>query len=277
MAVLQKDPAKIRSLVLDSPLPPFVPIDEDEPANFNEALSILLKRCARDSGDKTLYGDIQEKFNHYFTSINGKKFRINYTEPGTPAPLSVEYTSNELINMLVNALYDNSKWKEIPSMILDMINGNHQPYVKETLDGVFGNNVPSGMRISVYCADQTAYHDEAVLKQLYDIYPWMRGYHINDVYREMCDCWRAPPINARTKQPFYSNIPVLLADGEMDPACRPLYIDMIHHYMPNSQRLLFKNRAHVVMGGSIGNAIVRNFLNDPFSRIETREKDIIVY
>ena len=277
LAVLQKDPSKVRSLVLDSPLPTFVPIDEEEPANFNEALSILLKRCARDSSDKALYGDIQEKFNRYFTSINGKVFSVNYIEPGSSTMLNIEYTSSELINVLVNDLYDVSKWKDIPFMILDMINGNHQPYVKQTLDGVFRDNVPSGMRISVYCADQTAYHDEAVLKQLYDIYPWMRGYHINDVYREICDCWNVPPINPKTKEPFHSNKPVLLADGELDPACRPIYIDMIHHYMPNSQRLLFKNRAHGVLGGSIQNEIIRSFLNNPFKKIELNEKDVIVY
>lgn len=105
----------------------------------------------------------------------------------------------------------------------------------------------------------------------------MKGYHINDVYKEMCDCWNVPPINARTKKPFYSSKPVLLADGDMDPACRPLYIDMIRHYMPNSQRLLYINRSHMVLGGRVGNLFMQNFLNNPFKKIESAEKDIITY
>ena len=88
------------------------------------------------------------------------------------------------------------------------------------------------MRISVYCADQTAYHSEKVLEELYNVYPYMKGYHINDVYKAMCDCWNVPPIKPSTKEPYYSDKPALLADGEMDNACRPLYIDMIHQYMP---------------------------------------------
>ena len=50
MAVLQKYPQHIRSLVLDSPLPEFVNIDEQELANFNEALTSVL-----DSNDSTLF------------------------------------------------------------------------------------------------------------------------------------------------------------------------------------------------------------------------------
>jgi hypothetical protein len=93
----------------------------------------------------------------------------------------------------------------------------------------------------------------------------------------MCNCWKVPPINPTTKQPFYSDKPVLLAAGLLDPACRPLYIDMIHHYMANSQRLLFTQRSHMVLGGKEADAIIKSFLDNPFKKIEPGQKDIIVY
>lgn len=276
LAVLQKDPSRIRSLVLDSPLPTFIPIDEDEPANFNEALTILFDRCDKDSANTALYGNLKTKFDHYFSSIENKAFYYPYADSGRV--LNIEYTRSDLLNIVVNAFYDQAHIKDIPYLITQLIQGNHQSYIKEVLDNIFkSSNGPSGMRISVYCADQTAYHEEAILRQVYGPYPYMKGYHINDVYREMCDCWKSPPIQAQTKKPFYSNKPVLLADGEMDPACRPLYIDMIHHYMPNSHRLLYRNRSHMVLGGVIGNTIIRNFLNDPFKKIESNNNDIIAY
>lgn len=278
LAVLQKDTSRIRSLILDSPLPTFIPIDEDEPANFNEALSILFERCDKDSTNKELYGNLKEKFRHYFSSIENKVFYHPYIEKDSTRELQIQYTRSDLLNIVVNAFYDQSHIKDIPYLITQLIQGNHQPYIKEVVDNIFnGSNGPSGMRISVYCADQTAYHSEAILQQVYGPYPYMKGYHINDVYREMCDCWKAPPINAQTKKPFYSTKPVLLADGDMDPACRPLYIDMIHHYMPNSQRLLYLNRSHMVLGGPVGNAMIRDFLNNPSGKIDPGQKDIIAY
>ena len=278
LAVLQKDTSRIRSLILDSPLPTFVPIDEDEPANFNESLSILCERCDKDSTNKTLYGNLKEKFRLYFSSIENKAFYYPYTEKDSTRPLNIQYARSDLLNIVVNAFYDQSHIKDIPYLITQLIQGNHQPYIKEVVDNILnGGNGPSGMRLSVYCADQTAYHSEAILQQVYGPYPYMKGYHINDVYREMCDCWKVPPINAQTKKPFYSTKPVLLADGDMDPACRPLYIDMIHHYMPNSQRLLYLNRSHMVLGGPVGNAMMRDFLNNPFKKVDPAQKDIIAY
>ena len=82
LAVLQKDSSRVRSLILNSPLPTFVAIDEDEPANFNEALNYLFEHVEKDSADKLLYGNLKERFQHYFLTIEGETFHIPYTEKG---------------------------------------------------------------------------------------------------------------------------------------------------------------------------------------------------
>ncbi len=192
--------------------------------------------------------------------------------------MQIAYTRNDLLNVLVNTMSDYRRIKEVPYIITEMIKGHHAVYMKDVMDGIFNDGgFASAMRISVYCADQTAYHEEAILHQVYNVYPYMEGYHINDVHRQMCDCWNVPPIHPKTKQPFYSNKPALLADGEMDPACRPLYIDRIHHYMPNSQRLLFPNRSHMVLGGKEMDTMVLDFLNNPFQPVIPQQQDVIAY
>jgi pimeloyl-ACP methyl ester carboxylesterase len=276
--VLRKDPARIRSLILDSPLPNFIPIDEDEPANFIEALRIVFQRCAKDSADKELYGNLYPKFQQYFTSLKDKVFSIPYVEKGTTDTLHVQYTRNDLLNVLVSQFYNVRRIKDIPYMVTEMINGRHDPYIRPTLDDIFrGDTIgPNGMRLSVYCADQTAYHEEGILHQLNDLYPYMSGYHINDVYREICDCWQSAPIKKVTKQPFYSDKPALLGDGELDPACRPLYIARVHHYLPNSQRLVFPNRSHVVFFNDEMDAALRAFLNDPWQKVSPPPDAVLV-
>ena len=272
LAVLQKDPTPIRSLILDSPLPTFVPIDEDEPANFHESLVTLFAHVETDSTDKPRYHNLRAAFEHYFTAIGDKTFTVPYLEKGTTDTLRIHYTRSDLLGILVN-----TQPKHIPYVITELVKGHHYGYVKGMLDGIFATgNGPSGMRLSVYCADQMTYHSEKVLQQLYATYPYLKGYHINDVYRELCDCWKVPPIKAATKQPFYSTKPALLADGELDNACRPLYIDRIHHYMPNSQRLLFTHRGHGV-GGIDFTQFMQQFLTNPHQKLKSDKKDIIAY
>ena len=277
LAVLQKNPSRIRSLILDSPLPTFVHIDEDEPANFNEALDVLFRHVEKDSTGKALYENLKEKFQDYFTSIGGKYFYIPYLEKGMTDTLNIQYTRNDLLDIVENRLFDPSQIKDVPFIITELIKGNHRPYIKNHLDGIFQHGAgPSGMRISVYCADQAAYNNQDVIRQLYQAYPYMAGYHINDVYKAMCDCWQVPPIRPQTKQPFYSDKPALLSDGEMDNACRPLYIDMIHHYMPNSQRLLVIHRSHMTGSKEMGD-LIQQFLDHPYKKIVSNTKDIIAY
>ncbi len=272
LAVLQHDPSRIRSLVLDSPLPTFVPIDEDEPANFAESLHVLFQRVQTDSTNQQLYGNLKARFEQYFTSIEGKTFTFPYVEKDQTDTLPIQYTRNELLDVLVK-----TPLQEVPFVVTQMVKGNHHHYIKSFLDHIFNDGVgPSGMRISVYCADQAAYHSEKVIDQLYAVYPYLKGYHINDVYKAMCDCWQVPPIKPETKQPFYSNKPALLASGQMDNACRPLYIDRIHHYMPNSQRLLYTNRGHGV-GGPDMNRFTQKFLNHPYRKLKSDNKEIIAY
>ena len=86
-----------------------------------------------------------------------------------------------------------------------------------------------------------------------------------------------PPIRKETKTPFYSDRPVLLADGALDPACRPLYIDRISHYMPNAQRIIYLKRSHMVLGGKEASEMIQSFLDNPYAKVSTQNKEIVVY
>lgn len=276
-AVLQKDPLRIRSLILDSPLPTFVPIDEDEPANFMEALDVYFAHVKTDSVDQKLYSDLKQRFDSYFRSIAGKKFTLPFLEKGTKDSIQLSYGTNELLHIVLSRLFDDQNRKTLAQLILELTSGKHTAHMTGYFNSLFGrNSAPDGMRMAVYCADQAAYNSPQVISQLGALYPYLQGFRINDVYQQMCDCLNVPPIKARTKQPYYSSVPVLLADGEMDPACRPLYIDRIAHYMPNSQRFLLINKGHGVLGASMA-GIIRSFLSDPFKKITSTDPNIISY
>jgi hypothetical protein len=93
----------------------------------------------------------------------------------------------------------------------------------------------------------------------------------------MCKCWNVPPIKSENKKAFYSNLPILLAAGNFDPACRPLYNDMLHHYFPRSQRLLFMTKAHGLLISLEGDKLIAAFLDNPLVKVRTENADIINY
>ncbi len=268
MTVLQKYPQHIRSLVLDSPLPEFVNIDEQELANFNEALTAVL-----DSSE----GDLTARFRSYFSGLDGKVFSTNYRlKDGKVVTLG--YGRSELLGILHNKVEDYDGIKELPQIVSDMIGGQQERYVKAYFDGVFsGNGTISGMRLSVYCSDKMAFEDPATIQQQEITMPWLAGFHVNDIYRNLCEAWPVKPIDITTKRPFYSNVPALLGAGGLDDACRPLYNDMIHHYFPYSDRLLFTKRLHGPLLNSYeGDVYIGEFLNNPSEHL-AGQKDIEAY
>ena len=163
-------------------------------------------------------------------------------------------------------------------IVSDMIGGQQERYIKEYFDGVFSaNGAISGMRLSVYCSDKMAFEDPAIIQQQDDTMPWLAGFHVNDVYGKLCESWPVKPIDVTTKRPFYSNVPALLGAGGLDDACRPLYNDMIHHYLPNSQRLLFAKRQHApLLNSNEGDVYIGEFLNNPSEQLAGQE-DIKAY
>ena len=82
----------IRSLILDSPLPELVNIDEQELANFNEALTSVLV-----GNDSTLL----DRFHSYFGSLGRKVFTIDYPlKDGKTVTLS--YSRTEMLSILLD-------------------------------------------------------------------------------------------------------------------------------------------------------------------------------
>jgi pimeloyl-ACP methyl ester carboxylesterase len=267
MTVLNCYPKHIRSLILDSPLPEFVNIDEEELSNFNEVI------------DQVISPDLKERFHQYFTAMDGKKFKINYLEKGKTNTEKLSYGRSELLAILHGYAEDYDKIKEIPKFLEDVISGHPETYIKAYFDDVFsGNGGASGMRFSVYCSDKLAYADPMVIKQQEQIAPWLAGFHINDVYLSISKVWQVKAIKASTKKPFYSNVPALLGAGGMDDSCRPIYNDMIHHYMPNSQRILFTERQHgPLLNSREGDDYIGAFLDHPFQKLSSDKKEIAIY
>lgn len=279
LTVLRNYPSGIRSLILDSPLPGWANYDQDALFTINDALHKIFRNCETDSSNRALYSNLEGKFKTYFSSIGGKDFFISYAEKETEKTLSIKYTRDDLLEVLTNKLSSNRMLKDIPFIITEIIRGNHAAFIKEILDDIFNPGINAlGMRYSVYCTEQIAFEDPRLINRANSIFPHLAGYSFNNVNHTICDCWKAGKVSTAAKQPVYSNTPILLAAGDTDPWCSPLYNDIIHQYTPNSQRLLFSNHTHgPLLSSREGDAIISSFLDEPYKKLMPGVKEIKPY
>lgn len=68
--------------------------------------------------------------------FNGKQFHTRYREPSAADSIVVAYSKNELLDAIINRM-NTAQVSTVPAVINDIINGQHQAYVKEVLDGYF--------------------------------------------------------------------------------------------------------------------------------------------
>ena len=279
MTVMRNFPQHIRSVVLDSALPGFVNYEEDALFSINEAFDKIFSNCDRDSINNVLYGNLRQRFHAYLNSINNKTFYLNYKEKDKPDSIRIQYTRDELIDVLVDKLSSNRELKNIPYIITQLMGGNQKGYMKEYFDDVFGAGPSTdGMRYSMYCSEQINYADQNVINKQNVMFPYFAGYHFNNVDHPVCDCWKVSSVDPIAKTPVYSHLPVLLSSGDTDPYCRPYYNDLIHHYMPNSQRLLFVDKTHgPLLNTREGDQLLAAFLAHPYSPVVTDGKKVKAY
>jgi len=277
LTVVRNHPACVKSLLLNSPLPGFARYEEDALFNINEGLNQVFDNCERDSTNNAQYQNLRQRFHQYFSSINGKIFTIAYTEKDTHNTLQVHYTKNELLDAVINRV-SNNQLKNVPFVMNELINGNHKKYITEVLDDNFGGNasLSHGMRYSVYCSEQIAYADKALVKKQETLLPWLAGYPFNNVNHAICSCWNVKPEPVVVKKPVYSAIPALLSSGDADPWCPSFYNRLIKRYMPNSQLLIFHNRAHGSGFGADGIDFVKMFMDNPLQKIISTSTNVVV-
>lgn len=277
LTVARNHPEAVKALFLNSPLPGYVNYEEHALFNFNEALNKVFDNCEADSTHDARYAGLRDRFHQYFSSLAGKQFPIRYAENGSKDSLTLYYTKNELIDAVIDRI-NNWQLKTVPFVMTELINGNHAPYVREQLDGIFNGDkaLSAGMRYSIYCSEQIAYASKALVKKQDTLLPWLAGHRFNNVNHGICDCWQVKPEPPVAKTPVYSNVPALLVAGDADPWCPPFYNRLIQRTMPHAQVLIVHNNGHIARVAMQGVDFLKLFLEAPYRKLVSPFKEVIV-
>jgi pimeloyl-ACP methyl ester carboxylesterase len=278
LSVARAHPEAVKSLILNSPLPGFVNYEEDALLNINEALEQVFENCRKDSLQNADYQNLRQRFQNYFTRISNQIFTISYMEHGKEKAFPVRYGKQELLDVVINRL-NTQQVKTVPFVINELLNGNHDVYIRELLDGIFKGDAAGslGMRYSVYCSEQILYASPVLEQQQQHLLPWLSGYRFNNVDHKTCDCWAVKAVPKTTKLPVYSNVPALISAGDIDPWCRQFFNVLIKRHLPNAQLLLFHNRGHAP-GYTIDEVdYLGKFMLKPMQKLSAESEKLKIY
>jgi pimeloyl-ACP methyl ester carboxylesterase len=260
------DPARTRSVIVDSVYPPDVDAYVESGANADRAFRTLAAHCLADAacnaGSPHLLESLQQILQHAATD----GYQVPVTQPdGTQVMASID--DAKLIEILFYGFYRWSDVKLIPAAITALAAGNVQPLVPLTQSAYETAASPEsgyGAFLSSECHDEYPFNPADALQQQVASLPAYRGFMLSDLPLMACPSWPVGQIGAGFRQPVHSDVPVLLLAGDVDPITPPGWAKHAAETLAHGVVFVFPGVGHgVVASHACADRLVTKFLAVP--------------
>ncbi|MEM6804802.1 MAG: alpha/beta fold hydrolase [Bacteroidota bacterium] len=265
--VLMRDyPDRIRSVVMDSPLPLESSYDEESVQNLLETVERFLDDCELNEACKAAFPNLKARFFDYLMEKTERPLQVEVENPKNGKMETFYLTGADLIGVFSLAYTEDVV--NIPFEINKLLNGDLSS-VKEQLASLFqgpGNGAGKGMRLSVWCAEEYPFNSQAIIEAETNKYPEVKGLTPETFSKEVCEIWRVKKVADIENQAVRSDIPVLLISGEYDELTPAKWAKSMMNTLSNSHHLIFKGWKHTpttYWSNPCGMQAANDFFNNP--------------
>ena len=243
--VLMRDyPYKIRSVVMDSPLPLEVNYDEESVNNLLESLDKLLIDCETNINCNATFPNIKSRFLKYLEEKTKQPLEVNVENPKSGRMETFYLKGKDLINVFSSA--STSDVPNIPFEINKLLN-NDLSSIEQQLQYFFqepGAGIGMGMRLSVWCGEEHPFNSQERIAIETNKHAAVKGLSPAVFEGEICDIWTVRKANELENMAVKSDIPVLLISGEYDEFTPVKWAESMTRNLSNSYHLIFKAWKH---------------------------------
>lgn len=264
--LMREYPDKIRSVVLDSPLPLEVNYDEESVQNLLESVSALLSDCENDLKCNSAYPNIQYRFFEFLKEKTKNPLKIEIKNPKSGKTEQFYLRGKDLIFVFTEA--STGTVPDIPFEINKLLN-NDLTSIKERLTYLFDKpegGAGIGMRLSVWCAEENPFNSPEKIEQETNNYPEVQGLSPAVFDNEVCAIWGVQKVADIENQAVQSDIPVLFISGEYDNETPVKWAKAMTPNFPNNFHLIFKGWKHTPTTNwenQCAMILVNEFFNNP--------------
>ena len=269
LEVMRVAPEGIRSVVLDAPMPPNVPLRAEFPFNQTNVIHRLLTRCAADSQCDATYPDVEQRLWQLVETLHEKPLLIRGAAAGLPDPIVMD--SNLFLTILSMVMYNESLLPLVPLFIQEVERGN-TAMIRALLQPIatLVQEQSRGFFMAVECYEVAPFNGPDELHRMRGSYPevFNRVGYIGAATADLaaCDAWhpfRAPP---ELGEAVHSDIPTLIFTGEFDPITPTNYGQSAAVGLSNSYVIDVPGAAHFASPWyDCTRGILGSFIDDPVS------------
>ncbi|MEO1442027.1 MAG: alpha/beta hydrolase, partial [Chloroflexota bacterium] len=271
LTAMRDYPEGIRSVVIDSVLPPQVSMFDELAQNADRAFNTLFLNCAMDAACNEAYPRLGTVFYEAVAQLNAEPAQMYILHPTSEREVEVLVNGDRLIGLTFLALYSESLIPYLPRIIYDARDGNYG-LLASTMESVLleQEGFSMGMNFSVQCMEEAPFTTLDSVIASHAVYPASASYfqispNTGEIIFSVCDAWRGdtPPLTIEN-EPVFSDIPTLVMSGEYDPITPPRWAEIAAATLPNGY---FFNIPAVGHGASVSHQcpldMMQAFLSNP--------------
>jgi pimeloyl-ACP methyl ester carboxylesterase len=234
--VMRYYPGGIRSVVLESTLPPEINYDEVGVDGIVRSLNELFTSCESDGDCNEAFPDVEKEFYAVVTKLNREPISVPTKDPKSGELVDIRLNGDDFATWIVDYLFSSepAATVEAPYVIHQAFAGNlvdqFKRYAGDKLSGSFYS---WGMRYSFWCGEEMPFEDVTKIKAQSSKYPGLKGYEVMAL-PDICSVWKVKPARPIANQPVTSVIPTLVLAAQYDAYTDPAWGKAVADRLRNS-------------------------------------------
>jgi len=271
LTILRDHPEGLRSVILDSTVPPsIVELSEFWP-NARDGFQNIFRACTAQARCHSSFPNLERTFTKLVRRLESDPVRTTVPDPNTGQPTPVVLDGGALANWLVTMSFYTPSFKDVPSLIAQLAAGDPQSIATLRLQQVTPPGfVGYGLTYGVICSEWVPFDSEReVLAQGRDVLPrYPRSvlaqppqftYNFDD-----CRVWDVPAAPASVREPTVSEVPTLILSGSFDSVTPLAWAYAAAETLPNSRIASIPGVGHFVAPESpCAQSVIASFLLRP--------------
>lgn len=251
LQVLRDHPEGVRSLILDSVLPPQVDLVESGWTSAASSYDAIFTACAAQAACVAAYPNVRQELTTLVNELSAHPRTVAYTDPNTGTRTDVVIDGFQLASGVVVAAAQNGGLAEVPKAIHDLAVGDGSLAAAILVQAPSPPNVISwGLQLGVACGEWMARTSGPRIKEVGKAalpdFPEAVVSLPAQIPFVPADCaaWKMPAASPSASQPTSSDVPVLMGAGTFDSATPPAYAAEAAKTLPNAVNLTFPGAGH---------------------------------
>jgi pimeloyl-ACP methyl ester carboxylesterase len=258
-------PRRVRAVVLDGVVPFDAELTADLAPAMEKSVEFVVRRCERDPACGARYPDTKRALARIARKLDANPVKVSVTDSAGQT-LAGSFGHWDFAYAVRGMLYGPLA-ASLPAWVSDAERTNDfsafaRVYWQRTRWVGDSTSVP--LHLGVYCSEDLPFIDSAASVRRAQGTLIGPRYYLE--YRAGCAAWPMPRASREMRQPWTSDIPVLLFSGERDPVTPPEYGARVARSLSRSRHIVIRGGGHAEQS-ACKTQVVAAFLNEPLAKL----------